>query len=78
MAIPISIDALTRGFGCARDRVTQVLAHSLEPPENRGRHPAVAPEIEQGFVERIEHNTARRVRASGEPSQVRCNAWLGR
>jgi hypothetical protein len=47
MGIPILMSVLTMAFGCARERVTQALVHWLEPPENRGRHLAIAPEIEQ-------------------------------
>jgi hypothetical protein len=59
MGIPISIGALTRAFGCAHDRVTQALAHALEPPENCGRHLAIAREIEQQTLQWIEHNAAK-------------------
>jgi hypothetical protein len=57
--IPISIGALTRAFGCDRERVTQALAHGLEPPEDPGRHLAIAPEIEQQTLQWIEHNAAK-------------------
>jgi hypothetical protein len=59
MGIPISIGALRRAFGCASERITQALAHGLEPPENRGRHLAIAPEIEQQTLQWIEHNAAK-------------------
>jgi hypothetical protein len=59
MGIPISIGALTRAFGCARERVTQALAHRLEPPENRGRHLAIGPENEQQTLQWTEHNVAK-------------------
>jgi hypothetical protein len=36
--MPISISTRARAFGCDRKRVTQALAHGLEPPEARGRH----------------------------------------
>jgi hypothetical protein len=59
IGIPISIRALRRAFGCARDRVTQARMQRLEPPENRGRHLAIAPEIDQQTLQWIEHNSAK-------------------
>jgi hypothetical protein len=59
MGIPISIGGLTRAFGCAHERVRQALVQGLEPPENRGRHLAIAPEIEQQTLQWIEHNAAK-------------------
>jgi hypothetical protein len=50
---------LTRAFGFARERVTQALTHRPEPPENRGRHLAIPPEIEQQTLQWIEHNAAK-------------------
>jgi hypothetical protein len=34
--IPISISALSRGFGCKGDRLESALAHGLEPLEAQG------------------------------------------
>jgi hypothetical protein len=60
MGIPISIGVLTRAFGCVCERVTQALAHRLEPPENRRRHLAMAREIEQQIVHWMEYSAAKR------------------
>jgi hypothetical protein len=42
LEIPISLSALARGFSCKRDRIMSALAHGLEAPEMRGRHPRLA------------------------------------
>jgi hypothetical protein len=39
--IPISINAIGRGFECQRHRVMSAIAHRLEPPEARGHHPGM-------------------------------------
>lgn len=57
--LPISIGALSRAFRCDRNRVTQALAHGLEPPEARGRHLAVDAGIEDELLVWIEANAAK-------------------
>jgi hypothetical protein len=91
LSIPISIGALTRAFDCHRNRISQALAHGLEPPEARGRHPAFDAEIEDELLLWIEANaakstavTARDVRAHLESryhmpaSRGWVNSFIGR
>jgi hypothetical protein len=48
--IPISINALARGFDCQRSSVQSALAHGLEPPGERGKHPALDADREQQIL----------------------------
>jgi hypothetical protein len=45
--IPISINALVRAFDCPRSSVQSALAHGLDPPGERGKHPALEADREQ-------------------------------
>jgi hypothetical protein len=56
LQIPISIRALMHAFDCVRDRVTQALLHGLEPPETRGRHPALDDDVERAVLLWITEN----------------------
>jgi hypothetical protein len=63
--VPISISILTRVFGCVYDRVNQPIGHSREPPESRGRHSALPPDIEQQIIKWIEQNAAKSIAETG-------------
>jgi hypothetical protein len=52
--IPISINALMRAFDCPRSSVQSALAHGLEPPEERGKHPALEADREQQILNWIQ------------------------
>jgi hypothetical protein len=56
---------MMRVFDCVRDRVTQALAHGLEPPENRGRHPAWDDDIERRLLLWIQENAAKNSAVTG-------------
>jgi hypothetical protein len=47
--IPISINALARAFDCPRSSVRSALAHALEPPGERGKHPLLTPIVNNKF-----------------------------
>jgi hypothetical protein len=57
--IPISINALARGFECQQHRVTSAIAHGLEPPEARGRHPGMVADREAEILVWIADRAAR-------------------
>ena len=59
LKIPISTRAMRRAFDCSHDRITQALAHGLEPPQTRGRHLALDDEIERGILLWIQENAAK-------------------
>jgi hypothetical protein len=52
LQIPISIRAMMRVFGCARDRdrVTNAPAHGFEPSDNHEHHPALDDDIGRGLL----------------------------
>jgi hypothetical protein len=52
--IPISINAPERAFDCPRSSVQSALAHGLEPPGERGKHPAVDVDREQQILDWIQ------------------------
>jgi hypothetical protein len=52
--IPISINALVREFDCPRSSVQSALAHGLEPPGERGKHPALVAGREQQILDWIQ------------------------
>jgi hypothetical protein len=54
LEIPISPSARTRGFSCKRDRIMSALAHGLEAPEMRARHPGLAEDREREILGWIE------------------------
>jgi hypothetical protein len=49
--IPISINALARAFDCPRSSVHLALAHGLESPGERGKHPALDADREQQILD---------------------------
>jgi transposase len=51
--IPISINALVRAFDCPRSSVQSALAHGLEPPGEREKHPALDADREQQILDWI-------------------------
>jgi hypothetical protein len=52
--IPISINALARTFDCPRSSVQSAFAHGLEPPRERGKHPALHADREQQIFDWIQ------------------------
>jgi transposase len=52
--IPISIHGLARAFGCPRSSMQSALAHGLEPPGERGKHPALDRDHEQQILNWIQ------------------------
>jgi hypothetical protein len=54
--IPVSINALTRAFGCPRSRVQAVLARGLNEPGQRGKHLALDQDREQQILDWIQQN----------------------
>jgi hypothetical protein len=52
--IPISINALARAFERPRSSVQSALAHGLEPPGERGKHPALEADREQQILDWIQ------------------------
>jgi chorismate mutase len=52
--IPISINALVKAFDFRRNSVQSALAHGLEPPGERGKHPALDADREQQILNRIQ------------------------
>jgi hypothetical protein len=52
--IPISINALVRAFDCPRSSVQSALPHGLEPPGERGKHPALDVHHEQQILDWIQ------------------------
>jgi hypothetical protein len=67
--VPISIDALTRAFGCAYESLKQSLADGLELPEIRGHHSALPPDIAQQIRKWIEQNAAKSIGPTGRDSR---------
>jgi hypothetical protein len=47
--IPISINALVRAFDCPRSSMQSELAHGLELPGERGKHPLLTPIVNNKF-----------------------------
>jgi hypothetical protein len=54
--LPISINTLTKAFECPRIRVTSALESDLEPPGNRGKHPAFDHDRELQILDWIQEN----------------------
>jgi hypothetical protein len=52
--IPISINGLVRTFDCPRKSVQLAFAHGLEPPGERGKHPALGADREQQILDWIQ------------------------
>jgi hypothetical protein len=52
--IPISINVLARVFDCPRSSVQSALPHGLEPPGERGKHPALDADREQQILDGIQ------------------------
>jgi hypothetical protein len=52
--IPISINVLARTFDCPRSSVQSTLAHGLEQPGERGKHPALDADREQQILDWIQ------------------------
>jgi hypothetical protein len=49
--VPISINALVRAFDFPRSSVQSALPHGLEPPGERGKHPALDADREQQILD---------------------------
>jgi hypothetical protein len=49
--VPISINVLARAFDCPRNSVQSALAHGLEPPEKRRKHPDLEADREQQILD---------------------------
>jgi hypothetical protein len=52
--IPISINAMMRAFNCPRSSGQSALAHGLEPPGERWKHPALDADREQQILDWIQ------------------------
>jgi hypothetical protein len=53
-SIPISISALVRAFDCPRSSAQSAFALGLEPPGERGKHPALHADHEQQILNWIQ------------------------
>jgi hypothetical protein len=54
LEIPVSLNALTRGFTCGQDRVTQALLYGQGPSEARRPHLALSDDAKREILMRIE------------------------
>jgi hypothetical protein len=58
--IPISFNALMRTFDCPRSSGQSALAHGLEPPGERAKHPALEADREQQILDWIQQKAEQR------------------
>jgi hypothetical protein len=70
LTIPISISSLARAFGYDRNRVSQALAHGLEPQEARGRHSALDADVERELALWIEENASKSTAATARDARA--------
>ena len=50
LRIEMTIGSLERAFNCSRPTVRAALANRHDPPKQRGRHPAAAPQCEADIL----------------------------